>query len=59
MGRRYKMKYIVKMSDHMKDEEFTVEIEASSVFDAIDRAAEMIDNPEETELIEAVPVLDE
>lgn len=49
------MKYIVIMSDNEKDMKITKEIIASNVFDAINRAAEMIDNPKETELIEAYP----
>lgn len=51
------MKYIVIMSDGIKDEYITKEIEANSVFDAIDIAAEMIENSAETELIEAYPVI--
>ena len=50
------MKYRVKVSDWSKDELITMEVEAPSVFDAIDRVADSVDNPEETELIEAVPV---
>ena len=54
--RRKSMKYRVKVSDWSKDELITMEVEAPSVFDAIDRVADSVDNPEETELIEAVPV---
>ena len=47
------IKYIVKMYDRLKDKALTMEIEAESVFDAIDIAAKEIENPEDTELIEA------
>ena len=47
------IKYIVKMYDRLKDKAITMEIEAESVFDAIDIAAKEIENPEDTELIEA------
>ena len=50
------MTFIVKMSDHVKDESIEMRIEAPSVFDAVDIASTLIDNPSETELIEAVPV---
>ena len=50
------MKYIVKMSDRIKDESITMEVEANSVFDAIDIAAKSIEHPEDTELIEACPI---
>lgn len=54
--RGVKMKFIVTMSDLQKDEAIKMEIEAKSVFDAINIAAKEIENPEETELIEAYPV---
>lgn len=50
------MKYIVKMSDRANDKNITVEINASSVFDAIDKASDMLTNPDEVELIEALPM---
>lgn len=53
------MKYIVKMEDTDKFKQIIKEIEAASVFDAIDIAAGMIDNPNETVLVEAYPVLTE
>lgn len=49
------MKYKVIMSDTIKDNRIEMELEANSVFEAIDIAADRIDNPEETELIEAFP----
>lgn len=51
------MLYKVIMSDTTKDRRIELEIEAKSVFDAIDLAAKQIEFPEETELIEAYPVL--
>lgn len=53
------MRYKVVMSDHVKDERITLEVEAPNVFDAVDYAAGMVANPEETELIEAIPLLGE
>lgn len=50
------MKYKVVMSDHVKDERITLEVEAQNVFDAVDLVAGMVANPEETELIEAIPM---
>ena len=47
------IKFIVKMYDRLTDEAITMEIEAKNVFDAIDIAAKKIENPEDTELIEA------
>lgn len=52
------MTYKVSMSDHVKDESIVKHIEADSVFDAIDIVCKMVENPSETELIEAVPVFD-
>lgn len=52
------MKFIVSMSDRVVDKSIIKEIEAPSVFDAINIATKMIDHPDETELIEAVPVFD-
>lgn len=53
------MKYRVTFSDSIKDEMATVEVEAQSVFDAIDNVAKTLDNPEEVELIEAIPLMEE
>ena len=50
------MLYKVIMSDTIKDRRIELEIEAKSVFDAIDLAAKQIEFPEETELIEAFPI---
>lgn len=52
------MKYKVKMGHLMQDKIITVEIEAKSVFDAIDAAANMISDPDNVELIEAIPITD-
>lgn len=49
------MKYTVKMSDTVNDREIVMTIEAKSVFDAIDIAANSVESPEDTELIEACP----
>ncbi len=49
--------YKVVMSDMVKDERIELDIKAESVFDAIDMAADRVENPAETELIEAVPVV--
>ena len=51
------MKYQLIMSDIAADSRIEIEIEAKSVFDAIDIVADEIDNPDETELIEAFPIL--
>ena len=51
------MLYKVIMLETTRDRRIELEIEAKSVFDAIDLAAERIEFPEETELIEAYPVL--
>ena len=50
------MKYKVIMGDTAENKRIEMEIEAKSVFDAIDIAADTIANPEDTELIEAFPV---
>lgn len=50
------MRYKVIMADHEMDCRIEMEIEAGSVFDAIDIAGDKIDNPEETELVEAFPI---
>ena len=50
------MIYRIVMSDTVTDSRIERVIEASSVFDAIDIAAAEIDNPEETELIEAIQI---
>lgn len=50
------MKYNIIMSDRNKDTRIKLSINANNVFDAINIAAEKIDNPEETELIEAIPI---
>ena len=52
------MKYIISMSDHVVDKGIVREIEAPSVFDAIDLVTAVLDHPEDTELIEAVPVFE-
>lgn len=52
------MKYFLAMSYLPEDQRVEMVIEAKSVFDAIDVAADMFDNPSEVELIEAVPILD-
>lgn len=49
------MKYKVIMHDEEKDERIEMEVEAKSVFDAIDMAAGNVDDPEEAILIEAMP----
>jgi len=52
------MKYRIKMGDHTNDEFIIVkDIEAKSVFDAIDVVVATLDNPDEVELIEAIPIL--
>lgn len=50
------MRYKIVMSDTVTDSRIERVVAASSVFDAIDTAAAGIDNPEETELIEAIPI---
>ena len=50
------MLYRIIMSDTVTDSRIERVIEASSVFDAIDTIAAEIDNPEETELVEAIPI---
>ena len=50
------MKYRVTYCDLIKDEKHVTEVEAKSVFDAIDYVASIVDHPEDVELIEAVPV---
>ena len=52
------MEYAVVMSDMVKDERIEMSIKVNSVFDAIDMAADRVDDPEETELIEAYPVIE-
>ena len=51
------MMYLVKMSDRKVDKYIELTVEESNVFDAINKAASLIDNPADTELIECVPVL--
>ena len=53
------MKYRVNACDLVKDELITMEVEAPCVFDAIDYVASHVSNPEETELIEAMPIYGE
>lgn len=54
------MKYRIKMGDHTNDEFIIVkDIEAKSVFDAIDMVADMLDNPDEIGLIEAIPMVED
>ncbi len=50
------MKYKVIMGDNKENRRIEMCVDAKSVFDAIDMAANNIDNPEETELIEAFPI---
>ncbi len=50
------MTYKIKLCDMKADTARTLCINAANVFDAINEAAKMVDNPEETELISAVPV---
>lgn len=50
------MKYKLIMGDNKADRRIEMDIDAKSVFDAIDIATNSIDNPEETELIEAYPL---
>lgn len=50
------MVYKVKISDTKSDTTRTFCINAANVFNAIDETAKMVDSPEETELISAVPV---
>lgn len=52
----FEMKYKVIMGDNKENRRIEMCIEAKSVFDAIDIAADKIDNPEETELVEAYPL---
>lgn len=49
------MKYIVKVGDEARNEIREIEVDAGNVFDAIDKAAAMVDTPEDAELIEAFP----
>lgn len=49
------MYYKLIMSDTAKDNRIERVVEAKSVFDAIDIVAAELDNPEDVELIEAVP----
>lgn len=51
------MKYTVEMHDYPNDERVVLEIEATNVFDAIDKAADMVENPDETYLVKAEPIL--
>ena len=53
------MKYKLVLSDLDSDKRVTMEIEAPSVFDAIDIAATKVENPYGMELIEATPLLGE
>ena len=50
------MKYKLIMGDNKANRRIEKYVEAKSVFDAIDIVANEIENPEETELIEAFPV---
>jgi hypothetical protein len=50
------MKYKVIMSDLTKDKRIELVVESDNVFDAINTASESIDNPNETELVEAIPL---
>lgn len=53
------MRYKVIIYDTVEDRRIELEIVAKSVFDAIDIAADKIDNPHETELVEAFPIIAE
>ena len=50
------MIYIIKMCDLIEDAKITKKIEAKNVFEAIDIVTETLNNPGETELIEAIPL---
>ena len=50
------VQYKVIMGDNKANCKIEMEIEAKSIFEAIDVAADKIENPEETELIEAFPI---
>ena len=49
------MKFKVVISDIINDKRMEFEIISKSVFDAIDEIANRLDNPDNYELIEAVP----
>lgn len=51
------MYYKLIMCDTVADRRIEQVVEAKSVFDAIDLVAAELENPEETELIEAFPCL--
>ena len=50
------MRYMVVMSDLIKDKRIKLVVESDNVFDAINTASESIYKPEETELVEAIPL---
>lgn len=50
------LKYRVIMSDYSQDKTIIKELNAESVFDAINKVTELINNPNETKLIEAYPI---
>lgn len=51
------MLYKVYMSDYVTDKNITVTVVADNVFDAISFAESQIPHPQDTELIEAIPVI--
>ena len=53
------MNYKVIMYDTVADNKIELEIVAKSAFDAIDIAADKIDNPHEIELFEVHPIIAE
>lgn len=53
-GREDNMRYTVKMSDTVNGKEIVITIEAKSVFDAIDIAANLVGSPEDMKF-EACP----
>lgn len=50
------MKYRVAVSNVVNDERVDFTVSAKSVFDAIDKVAKELTNPEKTELLFAQPV---
>ena len=49
------MMYLVKMSDRKIDKYIELTVEETNVFDAVSKAALLVENPEDTELIECIP----
>lgn len=50
------MKYKITMSDEVTDTELCTTLEANDCFEAIDKVVAGLKHPNETRLIEAVPV---